>query len=258
VRLRSLFWRHAGAANPSPGIAMYHCMGTWNFLAPNNYIGSDTANFTGSGYADLSVTIPAGYDWATNVNANATVEATASGASTNLQTLSWARQWYELDGAGVTWLNHARGGASIEGYLDTAIMADSLWAAGGYYPTLGEHHMLWLDLGTNNPFVNTQAQHETKLEALIARHRTAFPYAPVILSTAFASSTSGANPYWKAAAVAVAARVPGCLLLDTFAVCPTYANAVALGYMADLVHYTASGSANLYAQIDGLVVAAAA
>ncbi|HXS16048.1 MAG TPA: SGNH/GDSL hydrolase family protein, partial [Polyangiaceae bacterium] len=101
------------------------------------------------------------------------------------------------------------------------------------------------------------AAHASKVQQLIERLRQAWPLAPVILTSAFASSQSGDNPYYRAAAADIAAEVDGILYLDTYGALPNYADGVAAGYYGDQVHYNATGDRALFRAIDELIVTAA-
>src|SRR5690606_21931754 len=122
----------------------------------------------------------------------------------------------------------ASGGWNIEGWLSDTVVPTAVWSQ--FLPQIVENPIFQLDLGTNNPNSNTAATHATKMIALIAKMRTAYPEAPVILTTAYATSISGLDPYWREAARIIRDSVDGVWLLDTYSAMPDFNGGVALGY----------------------------
>jgi hypothetical protein len=254
VRARTLLYRHAGAMSAVPGVRMHGHNGVTQFGQPSSNVGAMIYDSTGSGYLDCYAEHPAGYDWATYVTPNIELCTAVNAATVAGETVSFTHPWIEMQGPGIVLMSCAISGSSIKRYVEEATFPESLWT--GYFPAVGANRMLWIDLGTNNPELYTQAQHEAFLELLIARHRLVDPYAPVVISTAFPNSTDGATTYYRDGAIAVAARVPGVLLIDTF-VTLTYAQAVAAGYMGDTIHRSDAGNHALFADIGDRIAAAA-
>ena len=254
VRARMLLYRHTGAVSAVPGVRLNFNPGTTQFGAPGADAGPMIYDCTGSGYLDCYAEHPAGYDWAAYPTQAIELCTAVNAATVAGETVSFTHPWIEMQGPGIVLMSCAISGSSIKRYVEEATFPESLWT--GYFPAVGANRMLWIDLGTNNPELYTQAQHEAFLELLIARHRLVDPYAPVVISTAFPNSTDGATTYYRDGAIAVAARVPGVLLIDTFATL-TYAQAVAAGYMGGTIHRSDAGNHALFADIGDRIAAAA-
>lgn len=258
ARFVAPYWRHAGAMSANPGVRLSLRGGAGtNSDSAGNLQGSYVYDMTGDGYDRLILSVPDGYSWATYVTPGIETMATPAGTTVNLQTVALDRPILELDGPGIVYCPIAGGGWSIigaggnGGWLDLNVIPLTFWK--DYIQLFAEYPIFWIDLGTNNAGSLTQAQHAAALTQLIGRLRSQWPLAPIVLSSAFASSTSGSNPYYRAAAADVASDVPGVLYLDTYGAMPSYADGVTAGYYSDTVHYNVTGNHALWATIGNLI-----
>lgn len=262
---RCLYYRHTGGmATNTPGIALHFRNGANTLFAQagnypatlaTTFTGSGfTTNSTGTGYGEISVDIPNTHNWAVNTTANLEVIGVPGGATVDGQIFAQFNQWVESVRPGIVFHPWAAGGRSIEGFLDNAVFPADLWT--NFAPLFGPNRMLWIDLGTNNPSGNTQAQHEAKLVQIINRFRAGSPASPVLITTAYPSATSGPNPYYKAAGIAVANNVQNVFCADTYGAMPDYATGLAGGLYApanDGTHYGVTGVAAFWSMIGTLL-----
>lgn len=261
AKLRTIYYRHAGGIATLPGYALHLRTTGTNFVGSGNYPATHndtmsglgfTANNTGTGYGQLEITIPNTHNWATNPTTNIELLGKPNTATVLGEIFACTRIWIESVRPGIVYHNCSLSGRSIDGFLNVA--NSPLAAYSDLLPLFGENRIFWIDLGTNNQAGNTQVQHEAKLIELINRIRVGSPNAPILLTTAYPSSASGPNPYYKAAAIAVGARIPSVLVVDTYAAMPDYTTGVGLGYYGDTVHYNATGKAALFATIGDLIL----
>jgi hypothetical protein len=258
ARLRATYWRQADGAG-MPGVQLWHRVGE-NSSAAGNGLSLAINDSSGVGYGELSVSVPAGYDWAT-YGPLARWDLRAAPSSPTVAGSAFALSeypWLEME-TGAVLHSWSMSGRSIEGFLpyaDGVGYDPSIWS--DYVPLLGDHRMAWIDLGTNNLRSNTQAEHEAKLKELIALFRSGSPGAPVMITTAYPRETDAdVTPYYVAAARNVAASVPGVLLVDTYEEMPLYSEGVALGYYLDATHYNTAGVAAWMSKISALIAVAA-
>lgn len=256
VRVKHVYYKHAGGMSANPGIRLaWQAQGFTNFNDPNCYQGSYVYDVTGSGYGTLEVVIPSDFPWINQTAFSAFVSATPAGTTVNLQTTSVSRQSLEQDGPGIVYDAWAQGGWNVGGWLDNTEVPTSLFTT--YLPLFTDSPIFWLDLGANGTSgITTAEQHAAAMELLIAKCRSGFPEADILLTSSHAHSTSGSNPIYRAGAELVAASVPGVLYLDTYGALPTYAQGVALGYYGDTVHYLPAGNTNKFTVIGGLIYSA--
>ncbi len=225
------------------------------FGAPGSYQSADVTDSTGSGYATVEAVIPDSHTWSAYPSPRweyTAVPLSATVAGEKLLIVSPG--WVEMQSGAVLHM-HGIGGKSVDGFLDPAVCSPDLFT--DYYPLLGKNRLFWLDLGTNNPQSNTRAQHVAKMGELISRIRADDPKTPIMLTTAYATSTSGVDPYWVLAARDLAVSTPGTLLLDTYDAMPDYSTGNALGFYSDTVHYGPLG-VRYYSECVGDLTQAAA
>ena len=250
-KARALIYNNASGMGNNPGVAIHiRCTGA-NFSGTGNILGSYFDDFTGTGYTELYTDIPDSHDWENLTSPSIEVLAAPAGATVSGEIAAIAdKPWFEMT-LGTVVHNWSVGSRSIDGFLDDTVFNSGLF--GDFAPLFGRHLLAWIDLGTNNPQGNNQAEHEALLISLIENFRAGSPGAPVMITTSYPSSVDVGVPYYVLAARAVAATVPGVLLVDTYEEMPAYADAVSLGWMADTFHYNSTGVAAYCEKIGNLI-----
>lgn len=248
---RVIYYRHAQAPSASPGLSISHRARGSNFSDPGNLQGEYVYDMTGAGYGTIELVLPDGYDWTTYDAPNLEMVAKPLAVTVADEIAIVSTPWLEKNGPGIVYFPLARGGWSVDGWVDERIIPNSLFD--DFLPLVAQEPIFWLDLGTNNPAKNSQIQHVEKMIRLIERVRSVWPYAPILLTSAFASSLSGSDPYYRAAAAALAEEVHGLLYLDTYGAMPDYPSGQNLGYYSDEVHYNDLGNAAFFTMVGQLI-----
>jgi hypothetical protein len=224
-------------------------------FTPPSYFTDPITDTAGAGsLAVAEVSIPAGHDWATNDAPVLEWICEPSGANpAGLVFQAVDSPWVEAAGNGIVHHEHCMNGAQYLWWLDDDLNpAAKLTDHDGLY---GENLIYWFSLGYNSRG-HSVAESEANLLAVIARIRAAHPDAAIVTDTQYPGSDTGDSPDWAVAIRNVAAARDDVLLVDTCAV-RTYAQADALGWIDDGIHYNETGKRQYARDIGDLVRVAA-
>jgi hypothetical protein len=245
ARARTIAYRHAAAPTTEPGVLMVArstADASYPVVAPN-YQSPVTYDFTGSGYVSLDAAIPDTFNWAGSATVNAELIAVPSADTTNNEIVAYHQPWIEGNGPGVVFLEWSVGGVTGARYASNVLFPPSLFEPGGFFQTFADtgQPVLYWALGANSPNEAVAIQ-EIWIETVIGLFRSAFPNAPVILTTThFGNNAPSYDLNMLTATRNVAARTLGCLLLDTYLYWGNWRRGNAAGYYGDVIHLGAAG-----------------